>query len=568
MRPLTLLLGCLLISTPLLAQIPSYVPTDGLVAWYPFNGSADDESGNNHHGVTEGTTLTTDRFGDIESALHFNGIDDELDMPAYFNTGWEEFTMSGWFSTDDFNKANQTIVNTNPHNGIVIGFNHPATLNHTVSLWLNSNPAASSWDNSFAGHNPITFANNDWHHISLTKIGLIYVLKVDGNVVFETTVAITPVDYTCAIILGHIDVASGEYFKGTLDDFGFWNRALTEEELDALISGAGIVGCTDPTACNFDADANVDNGSCLLVDCETLCGEGTIWNEEIGQCVATVTDLPSAASCGAGTHWDSVTEMCIADVPSTTDENCTVMNLQELAEGYQVLLDHTADQDSIILALQDSLASCADGPATADSQACEGGNHITYHGYDYAIVEIGDQCWFAENLRTSLLADGTAIPLATASSPIPGPAPSYYKVYDDNPDNAALHGHLYSWHTVNDPLGLCPTGWSVAELGQFESLMNNFGGTSLAGVQLKAGAPIWNGNNDSGFNAFPSGYHSHADSASDYFIGQYGYLWTSTSSGSNTAYYILLREELDAAQILPANGNTADEGMSVRCVKD
>jgi hypothetical protein len=46
---------------------------DGLVAHYPFNGNANDESGNGNHGMVNGATLTEDRFGNIDSAFHFDG---------------------------------------------------------------------------------------------------------------------------------------------------------------------------------------------------------------------------------------------------------------------------------------------------------------------------------------------------------------------------------------------------------------------------------------------------------------------------------------------------------------
>ncbi|WP_141699533.1 hypothetical protein [Candidatus Marithrix sp. Canyon 246] len=49
---------------------------DGLVAYYPFNGNAEDESGNGNHGTVNGATLSEDRFGNQESAYSFDGIDD------------------------------------------------------------------------------------------------------------------------------------------------------------------------------------------------------------------------------------------------------------------------------------------------------------------------------------------------------------------------------------------------------------------------------------------------------------------------------------------------------------
>jgi hypothetical protein len=50
------------------AQVPSYVPSNGLVGWWPFNGNANDESGNGNNGTINGPTLTADRFGNANKA--------------------------------------------------------------------------------------------------------------------------------------------------------------------------------------------------------------------------------------------------------------------------------------------------------------------------------------------------------------------------------------------------------------------------------------------------------------------------------------------------------------------
>ena len=62
------------------AQLPNYVPTDGLVGWWPFNGNANDESGNGNNGVTYGPTLAIDRFGSVDHAYDFNGVADYIEV--------------------------------------------------------------------------------------------------------------------------------------------------------------------------------------------------------------------------------------------------------------------------------------------------------------------------------------------------------------------------------------------------------------------------------------------------------------------------------------------------------
>lgn len=73
-----------------------------------------------------------------------------------------------------------------------------------------------------------------------------------------------------------------------------------------------VVGCTDPAAINYDPAANQDSGCCTYFDLSTICGDGTLWDESTGTCVAEVPDLSIA--CGEGTVWDEATGTCISDV--------------------------------------------------------------------------------------------------------------------------------------------------------------------------------------------------------------------------------------------------------------
>ena len=60
--------------------MPNYVPTNGLVGWWPFNGNANDESANNNNGIINGPVLTTDRDGNANSAYDFNGTTDFIEV--------------------------------------------------------------------------------------------------------------------------------------------------------------------------------------------------------------------------------------------------------------------------------------------------------------------------------------------------------------------------------------------------------------------------------------------------------------------------------------------------------
>ncbi|MFM2135838.1 MAG: hypothetical protein RL021_1238, partial [Bacteroidota bacterium] len=78
MKKLSLLGVFVLFLLSVTAQVPSYVPTNGLVGWWPFNGNANDESGNGNNGAVNGATLVEDRIGNALSAYYFNGNTAEI----------------------------------------------------------------------------------------------------------------------------------------------------------------------------------------------------------------------------------------------------------------------------------------------------------------------------------------------------------------------------------------------------------------------------------------------------------------------------------------------------------
>lgn len=76
------------------------IPTNGLVAYYSFNGNANDESGNGNHGIVHGATSTSDKFSNPNSAYWFDGIDDYIQLPISIIDG-QEGTISCWIQIAD-----------------------------------------------------------------------------------------------------------------------------------------------------------------------------------------------------------------------------------------------------------------------------------------------------------------------------------------------------------------------------------------------------------------------------------------------------------------------------------
>ena len=176
--------------------------------------------------------------------------------------------------------------------------------------------------------------------------------------------------------------------------------------------------------------------------------------------------------------------------------------------------------------------------AAGTMEAFNCGDPVSYQGYDYATVLIGDQCWFAENLRSENYDNGDAIPAGlsdsewTSTTSTTSGATAVYGedagCNSNSPDINACdpaqslneYGRLYNWYAVDDARGLCPSGWHVPTdgewmtmemaLGMSESEANSTGwrGTDQ-GTQMKTTYGWYgggNGTNSSGFSGLPGGY--------------------------------------------------------------
>ena len=114
--------------------------------------------------------------------------------------------------------------------------------------------------------------------------------------------------------------------------------------------------------------------------------------------------------------------------------------------------------------------SCVYGPLE-----CGGVSTVTYDGYTYDLVAIGDQCWFAENLRTEHYANGDAIPGELSDGEWSSTTAGAQAIYNNDASNLADYGRLYNWYAVDDARGLCPSGWHVPTDGEYMTLEMELG---------------------------------------------------------------------------------------------
>ncbi len=216
------------------SNIPSYVPSSGLVGYWPFNGNANDESGNGNNGVVHGATLTPDRNGNTNSAYSFDGVDDNIGLGNFFN--YTSFSISMWVKPG----------NQNGH-AVIIDNNHASSNNwvfQTISNFANNGY-------NFINSNEVLLSTFNWNHVTLSYSSGVVRVYLNANLVSETQ---WPLNYnnSPSLFLGYWQAANARFWKGDMDDIGIWNRALTQQEISNLYSICSTipsVSITNQTIC-------------------------------------------------------------------------------------------------------------------------------------------------------------------------------------------------------------------------------------------------------------------------------------------------------------------------------
>ncbi len=205
-------------SSDLIAQIPNYVPTSGLVGWWPFDGNANDLSGNGNNGVVNGATLSPDRFNVSNKSYYFNSANcaTRIDINNFnYNGTVSSFSISFWVKRVGNGCISPRLFEFG--NGAGWGVN-----------WINGN-ANMDWVSG------LNIPNNTWFH-------LVYVIQpgtiksyVNGTFNSQFTITNSLASwFGQQVCFGRMNHPAYDAFNGNLDDVGTWNRPLTDCEIQQL----------------------------------------------------------------------------------------------------------------------------------------------------------------------------------------------------------------------------------------------------------------------------------------------------------------------------------------------
>lgn len=268
MKNLTIITFLVLSSCISAQTLPNYIPANGLVGWWPFNGNANDFSANGNNGTAFGPTLTTDRLGNANSAYSFNGTGDYIQVPDAPSLNLlDSASFSFWMSWNGDNNnidASQTIIDKstisdieNYRIAIVEPTGNPANQLGVLSNQIEINSAS-------------VYNTTQWYHTVVTIQSGVICIYINGVLDYTGVLNLTATN-TNDLLFGKDIIPSGvRYFFGKLDDIGIWNRALTPCEIKHIYE-SGSSGLT--------LSANMTS-YCLADAAGTLSGNppGGIWS--------------------------------------------------------------------------------------------------------------------------------------------------------------------------------------------------------------------------------------------------------------------------------------------------
>jgi uncharacterized protein (TIGR02145 family) len=417
--------------------------------------------------------------------------------------------------------------------------------------------STTGWDSSTetcgVGNNPGT---NNATGFSALPAGYLYYIAYGNTALFWSA---TECDgssvYFCAIHSYFATVGGSNYIK---------NGGTSVRCLRDANSSVSLPMVTTNTVSSITTTSAICGGNVISDGGDMITDRGVCWSTSQNP---TVSDSHISSGSGTGSFTGSMMGLS----PNTTYYvRAYATNSEGTAYGNQ--LSFTTSSDGI------------------DGQPCLGAAMvIDIDGNTYNTVQIGNQCWMKENLRTTHFANGANIPMGSTES---YNAPYRYAP-DNNNSNVSTYGYLYNWPAVmygtsssnanpSGVQGICPNGWHVPSDSEWTQLTYYVGShmqyqcnnSSDNIAKALASTTGWNtssnacavgnnpsANNTTGFSVLPAGIYPN-------YYGLFGYstfFWSTTEEGVYNAYYRYLSYKYADVSM---NRREKSCGFSVRCLRN
>jgi PKD repeat protein len=235
------------------------IPTNGLVGYWPFNGNANDASGNGNNGTVNGAVLTADRFGNANSAYYFDGVNDYISIPnsptLNFEANSQSYSISLWCKTNDptlTSVSSRLIEKRNKNYPYSWQVNHDTVIGcvYDVSI-VNIVKLSVIGDNIW--HNLMVVVNQNTDSIYSYFDGQLF--DKIKNTIVNTTIN------TAALYIAQ-SYSLDRPYHGIIDDIMIYNRVLTKSEVQTIYQSlCSVINISNGLAARYDFNGNAKDSS-------------------------------------------------------------------------------------------------------------------------------------------------------------------------------------------------------------------------------------------------------------------------------------------------------------------
>jgi uncharacterized protein (TIGR02145 family) len=237
--------------------------------------------------------------------------------------------------------------------------------------------------------------------------------------------------------------------------------------------------------------------------------------------------------------------------------NAKIEGIQEVSQPQDA-----ASKEYVDNAISDAVSALAGG-----EDPCDGASSVTYWDQTYAVIAIGDQCWFAENLNTDKRPNGTAVPRESPNN-VNGNYALYGSLYKWAD---AMNSQTSSWNMPSGRRGICPPDWHIPSDVEWQQLIRNAGTPDQMGMFLKENnTTYWFtplvAMNSTGFSARGAGGRSGNGNVVNFRSA--AFFWSSTENYTVNSFAITYRVNYNTPTLTRTVDDDKLYAYSVRCVKD
>ena len=236
----------------------------GQIGWWPFNGNANDESGNGNHGTNMGATLTTDRFGNDSSAYQFDGQSSYITIPssASLESPTTRLSVSAWAYLDGVSQVGDPL-------GPIVMKSNSAANAFMYRLFIGSNlsglgAGTNNWTQNVGAS--YAFQLGQWYMLTAVLDSSVAYHYVNDSLISTQAYTTNIANNTLPLEIGRDVPGLTEVFNGKLDDIGIWDRALDSLEVDSLFNYSTQTGIAEQgRTSRFQVYPNPTNGLVQIV---------------------------------------------------------------------------------------------------------------------------------------------------------------------------------------------------------------------------------------------------------------------------------------------------------------